>query len=154
MMLRCAHNMIAVDALTRSQRTNAARTRPLEATALHAQHGGALSPLDVHSEAADGRVGVDGGFDGVHKAESERKIGREAAGPSWAQHAAVVGLVVFFAIWGVLIRLGLTAIWTFDGTPVVPLLWSQIVGCALMGFFVASKNGIETQCVPSLTRLC
>ena len=102
---------------------------------------------------------------GAVKVERDTEAGASAAGlddpadpdiaeppAHWAQAPAVVGLVVVGSIWGVLIRLGLTAIWTFAGTPVRPLLWSQIVGCALMGFFVASKKGIENQHVLDMLR--
>ncbi|KAH8926015.1 hypothetical protein BT69DRAFT_1215851 [Atractiella rhizophila] len=49
-------------------------------------------------------------------------------------------LLSFFSIWGVLARLGLVAIFTFDGASVFPLLWAQVVGCFVMGILSARKT--------------
>lgn len=52
----------------------------------------------------------------------------------------VLGIASFF---GVLIRLGLTYINTYDGQPVPPLIWAQVVGCAIMGSAVARRDTLE-----------
>jgi CrcB protein len=44
---------------------------------------------------------------------------------------------------GTLIRIGLTNMETFPGTPVPPLLHAHLLGCFLMGLFTAGKQGIS-----------
>lgn len=53
----------------------------------------------------------------------------------------VVGCwITFLSIWGSLARIGLSALSTYPGEPVFPLIWSQFVGCALMGFLLQDKS--------------
>lgn len=55
----------------------------------------------------------------------------------WIYQLQLISILVFFAIWGLLTRLGLTAIGNFDGQNVFSLLLVQIVGCTIMGTAVA-----------------
>ena len=48
--------------------------------------------------------------------------------------------ITFLSIWGSLARMGLTALTTYPGEPVFPLIWSQWVGCAVMGFLLQDKT--------------
>jgi len=53
----------------------------------------------------------------------------------------VVGCwITFLSIWGSLARIGLSALSTYPGEPVFPLIWSQFVGCAVMGFLLQDKS--------------
>lgn len=47
--------------------------------------------------------------------------------------------ITFFAIWGSLARIELSALTTYPGQPVFPLIWSQFVGCVVMGFLLQDK---------------
>lgn len=52
-----------------------------------------------------------------------------------------VSYLVFFAILGTLARLGLQALTVYPGAPVVTgVLWANVGGCILMGFFSEDKN--------------
>lgn len=53
---------------------------------------------------------------------------------------AFLGIFSFF---GLLARLGLTAITSYDGQVVFPVLWAQMVGCALMGAIASRKEIVE-----------
>ena len=48
--------------------------------------------------------------------------------------------IIFSSIWGSLARIGLSALSTYPGQPVFPLIWSQFVGCAVMGFLLQDKT--------------
>ncbi|KAK9256924.1 CrcB-like protein-domain-containing protein [Lipomyces tetrasporus] len=48
--------------------------------------------------------------------------------------------LTFFTILGVLARLGLTALESYPGQTVDPLVWVQFVGCVVMGFLSQSKD--------------
>ena len=52
----------------------------------------------------------------------------------------VASWITFLAIWGSLARIGLTSLTTYPGEPVFPLIWSQWVGCAVMGFLLQDKT--------------
>lgn len=52
-----------------------------------------------------------------------------------------ISYLVFFAILGTLARLGLQALTLYPGAPVVTgVLWANVGGCILMGFFGEDKN--------------
>lgn len=53
---------------------------------------------------------------------------------------SMLGLFTFV---GLLVRLGLVWLGTYQGQTVFPLLWAQVVGCALMGLFSSRRNEIE-----------
>ena len=52
----------------------------------------------------------------------------------------VASWITFLSIWGSLARIGLTALTTYPGQPVFSLIWSQLVGCAVMGFLLQDKT--------------
>lgn len=62
---------------------------------------------------------------------------------TWLETPSVVSLLIFASIWGVLLRLGLTALATYNGLTVFPLLLPQTVGCFMMGFLVGIKDEVE-----------
>lgn len=68
-----------------------------------------------------------------------------------ARHMATVSLLSFAAIWGTLTRKGLSALNTYDGQSVTPLVWAQAVGCLVMGLAIGGTNqrSIETRYAPA-----
>lgn len=54
-----------------------------------------------------------------------------------------LALLSLFSILGCLCRLGLTALFTYSGQAVFPLIWSQAVGCFLMGLAQPKKAGVD-----------
>ncbi|KAE8166661.1 CrcB-like protein-domain-containing protein [Aspergillus tamarii] len=58
-----------------------------------------------------------------------------------ATHLFTLSYLVFFAIFGTLARLGLQALTGYPGAPVVTgVLWANVGGSLLMGFFLEDKN--------------
>lgn len=53
---------------------------------------------------------------------------------------AVGSWITFLSIWGSLARIGLSSLSDYPGTPVFPLIWSQFVGCAIIGFLLQDKT--------------
>jgi CrcB protein len=52
-----------------------------------------------------------------------------------------VSYLVFFSIFGTLARVGLQALTFYPGAPVVTgVLWANVGGCILMGFFIEDRN--------------
>jgi fluoride ion exporter CrcB/FEX len=67
--------------------------------------------------------------------------------PTKQRHArllATLASIAFFSIWGVLGRLGLVALTTYDDLSVFPVVWAQAVGCFVMGLCIGSKPEIES----------
>lgn len=64
------------------------------------------------------------------------------------RHLAVVSVISFAAIWGLLAREGLVALNTYSGRSVEPTIWAQAVGCLVMGWTVANREDLETWYVP------
>ncbi|KAI0638138.1 CrcB-like protein-domain-containing protein [Trametes polyzona] len=52
----------------------------------------------------------------------------------------VIALLMPASIFGVLARLGLQAITTYDGRSIFPLAWVQAAGCLIMGFALGMKE--------------
>lgn len=69
----------------------------------------------------------------------------EPAGTAWRalRHAAILGLLMFASIWGLLAREGLIALNTYSGMSVEPTIWAQAVGCLVMGWAVGNKEALE-----------
>ena len=66
--------------------------------------------------------------------------------PSNAYHSfspAVVALLMPASVFGVLARLGLEALATYDGNAIFPLAYPQAVGCLIMGFALPLKDTIS-----------
>ncbi|CAH7667945.1 hypothetical protein BY996DRAFT_4575995 [Phakopsora pachyrhizi] len=59
------------------------------------------------------------------------------------RQAETHSLLIFFAVWGLLTRLGLSAVGDFAGRSVFSLLLVQVVGCFTMGFSVALKDRLD-----------
>lgn len=82
----------------------------------------------------------------LHDAESLAAIDRppsEHLPPSKTYHPfspAVLALLIPASILGVLTRLGLQALATYDGRSIFPLAYPQAVGCFFMGFALAYKE--------------
>ncbi|KAL1915202.1 uncharacterized protein VTP21DRAFT_7478 [Calcarisporiella thermophila] len=55
---------------------------------------------------------------------------------------AIASCLIIFSFAGVLIRLGLVHLHTYEGSPVFPLICAQFVGCAIMGAVRACENRI------------
>ena len=51
----------------------------------------------------------------------------------------VASWIIFLSIWGDLARVGLSALSIYPGNPVFELIWSQFVGCVVMGFLLQDK---------------
>lgn len=60
---------------------------------------------------------------------------------------ATLSILGFFSFFGLLARLGLIAIGTYNGQSTFPVLWAQIVGCFFMGIFTSRKDLIEAMWV-------
>lgn len=52
-------------------------------------------------------------------------------------------LLIFASFWGILARLGLIWLGWFAEREVFPLVWAQVVGCAVMGLVLARREGLE-----------
>ena len=72
----------------------------------------------------------------THKPELPKQLWRQRVRDDFV----VACWIAFSAIWGPLARMGLTALSTYPGQPVFPLIWSQFVGCAVMGFLLQDKT--------------
>jgi fluoride exporter len=56
----------------------------------------------------------------------------------WSLH--VLALLIPASTFGVLARLGLLALGTYDGSSIFPLIYVQALGCLIMGFAVELKE--------------
>lgn len=74
---------------------------------------------------------------------------RVAALRDIAHYAGLVPMAMF----GTLIRLGLTALADYNGRIVFPLIWSQAIGCAIMGTALARKSELTEIYPPLYTAL-
>ncbi|KAG9303276.1 hypothetical protein G9A89_013602 [Geosiphon pyriformis] len=63
--------------------------------------------------------------------------------------APVIALLIPFSMIGVLVRIGLTNLNQYPGAPVFPLVYSQFIGCLIMGFCVAFKEIIMNKYLPA-----
>ena len=55
----------------------------------------------------------------------------------------VLALLIPSSTFGVLARLGLLALGTYDGNSIFPLIYVQAVGCLIMGFAVGLKEPLS-----------
>lgn len=58
-------------------------------------------------------------------------------------HWEILALLMPAAVFGVLARLGLDALASYDGESIFPLAYAQGVGCLVMGFCLALKAPIS-----------
>ncbi|KAF7344609.1 hypothetical protein MSAN_01943100 [Mycena sanguinolenta] len=63
----------------------------------------------------------------------------------------VLALLMPFSAFGVLARLGLTALTTYSGESIFPLAYIQTIGCLIMGFCLALKEPITRYYPPAYT---
>ena len=71
-----------------------------------------------------------------------------------ATHLYSVSFLVFFSIWGTLARLGLQSLTMYTGAPVVTsVLWANVAGCIVMGFFLEDRNTFKDEWGDGLLRL-
>jgi hypothetical protein len=62
-----------------------------------------------------------------------------------------LSLLATFSLLGCLARLGLSALFSYAGDSIFPLVWAQAVGCLLMGLALGQKTALEgTSLGPSL----
>lgn len=61
----------------------------------------------------------------------------------------VLALLAPASIFGVLARLGLLALTTYEGRSIFPLAYVQAIGCLIMGFGLGLKNPLGRLCVLS-----
>lgn len=61
----------------------------------------------------------------------------------------ILALLMPASVFGVLARLGLDALTSYDGQSIFPLAYVQGVGCLIMGFCLALKVPISEWCVSS-----
>lgn len=61
----------------------------------------------------------------------------------------ILALLMPASVFGVLARLGLDALTSYDGESIFPLAYVQGVGCLVMGFCLALKVPISKWCVSS-----
>ncbi|KAJ6544040.1 major facilitator superfamily domain-containing protein [Mycena capillaripes] len=65
----------------------------------------------------------------------------------------VIALLMPFSVLGVLARLGLSALATYSGQSVFPLLYAQGIGCLIMGFCLALKEPFNRYYSPAYIAL-
>ncbi|KAJ7129599.1 CrcB-like protein-domain-containing protein [Mycena epipterygia] len=65
----------------------------------------------------------------------------------------VLALLMPFSILGVLARLGLSALATYNGQSIFPLAYAQATGCLIMGFCLALKEPLSRYYPPAYTAL-
>jgi hypothetical protein len=101
-------------------------------------------------------------FEIARLASRERQDGQQSSqtpltmpvlAASASRHAAVLGLLACSALWGTLARLGLSALNSYDGHSIAPVIWAQGVGCFVMGWALGNRAEIESRCVPILAAL-
>ncbi|KAJ1954673.1 hypothetical protein EC988_002307 [Linderina pennispora] len=69
--------------------------------------------------------------------------------PRFLYEGPVIASLVLFSMVGVLIRVHLNRLFTYDGAPAFALIWSQMVGCFIMG--IASQlKGVLVSHSPAL----
>ncbi|KAJ2824606.1 hypothetical protein IWW50_003254 [Coemansia erecta] len=61
----------------------------------------------------------------------------------------VVASLVLFSMLGVLVRIYLTRLFTYHGTPIYALIWTQMLGCLVMGVATRTK-GVLLRLSPAL----
>ncbi|KAJ7068321.1 CrcB-like protein-domain-containing protein [Mycena amicta] len=65
----------------------------------------------------------------------------------------VLALLMPFSVFGVLARLGLSALGNYNGQSIFPLIYAQAVGCLIMGFCLALRGPFSQYYPPAYTAL-
>ncbi|KAJ2391149.1 hypothetical protein GGI23_005478, partial [Coemansia sp. RSA 2559] len=105
---------------------------------------GALSEAE---EVAD--VPVEAPPESVQQAYTDEGRFRGRVGPAYLYMEPVVLSLVFFSMAGVLVRVHVTRLFTYDQQPVYALLWAQMIGCFVMGVSMRTK-GVLLRFSPAL----
>lgn len=79
-------------------------------------------------------------FDGI--IEEEKANERIKPIELTERKAITIAILIPFSIMGVLIRIGLNTLHTYQGAPVFALAYPQFVGCLIFGFCLARKGFI------------
>ena len=126
------------------------------------------SPSEVEMVGGEERGGGGGGGIGgdeenQHRAEAEKEDDekeekeKKSASPVLSKHAThlyTVSYLVFFSFWGTLARLGLQSLTFYTGAPVVTgVLWANVAGCIVMGFFLEDRNIFKEEWGDGLSHL-
>lgn len=90
----------------------------------------------------------DNGDEEEQEEEEEEAPSSTPAAPVPRLHSLIsclslLSLLGICSFLGLLIRLGLSAINTYPGSPVFPLIYAQMLGCAIMGMLSARRGQIE-----------
>ncbi|KAJ1903088.1 hypothetical protein LPJ81_003252, partial [Coemansia sp. IMI 209127] len=85
----------------------------------------------------------------VQQAYTDEGRFRGRVGPAYLYMEPVVLSLVFFSMAGVLVRVHVTRLFTYDQQPVYALLWVQMIGCFIMGVSMRTK-GVLLRFSPAL----
>lgn len=101
------------------------------------------SPAETESQT---QINVEEDIQSIDRPPSSHESSVKAsARPAKLFHAYshhVLALLVPFSIFGVLARLGLQALATYNGQSIFPLSYPQALGCLVMGFVLHLKEPI------------
>ncbi|KAJ2808442.1 hypothetical protein H4R21_000031 [Coemansia helicoidea] len=87
-------------------------------------------------EASGGGCGPAIAVDPPTEPPQQQQQQQPAAASVWS----VVGGLVAFSMAGVLVRVHLTRLFTYDGAPIYALVWAQMAGCFVMGVATRTKD--------------
>ncbi|KAL4753243.1 hypothetical protein BDW72DRAFT_36385 [Aspergillus terricola var. indicus] len=122
---------------TRLPETQAPPPATESAPQRQSSNGHFTNKLEAEEQEADLERGHDiPGFEPEHELPPEQ----ESLSPT-ATTLYTLSYLIFFSIFGTLARLGVQALTFYPGAPVVTgLLWANVGGSLLMGFFLEDKN--------------
>lgn len=130
------------DNLEPATTTGFSKVGPLTTTSLH-HHSSIGSALARHQSTADASS-----LAGIDRPPSRE----EQLPPAKVYHPmspAVLALLMPASVFGVLARLGIVALVSYDGRSIFPLAYAQALGCLIMGVAVRLKDPIGGLCVSS-----
>ncbi|CED84298.1 Putative fluoride ion transporter CrcB [Phaffia rhodozyma] len=79
----------------------------------------------------------------IHEKNPQAKPPSQPSPPLGFFDVNTLSFFIIFSLFGTLARLGLNALFSYDGQSVFPLLWAQGVGCFIMGLILGRKEEIE-----------
>ncbi|KAL7416425.1 CrcB-like protein-domain-containing protein [Mrakia frigida] len=134
------------DSLSNEELTVGRQDREEEEGSTRAQHSNSSPPASRSSPSSN----MDQPYDDGSNTPPEEPIPTKDPLPETTPppinpftHLPTFSLLVLFSILGCLARIGLTALFTYQGQAVFPLIWSQGLGCLLMGFCVGWRKDLE-----------
>ena len=104
------------------------------------------------SVAAEESPATDGGLEPNQGVQKGATLGEIVDPPQQLFHPLsweIIALLMPASVFGVLVRLGLDALTSYEGESIFPLAYVQGVGCLVMGFCLALKVPISEWCVSS-----